>query len=212
MADDFLFDAILGDGDPLESAEIPAARAHRATARRRLQRIAQQEALADVIQAPPAPGETIHVLSDSKFDFWTWVPVMVDWLGTVDALYCSTWTLSRTTAVELAELWDAGKIAAGQVCFLTGLHFKRRETAVYATLLDTIRTRGGQYRAFRNHAKLLLLHNEAAGHYLTVEGSANLTANPRAEQYAITHDRELWAFYREWFHEMAERIAPEPEG
>jgi len=212
MDDDaFLIDAILGDNaDPLESDAIPAARAHRATARRRFERVGQQQALSDVLAGPPAAGETVHLLSDAKFDFWTWVPVLIGWLGRVDALYCSTWTLSRTTVTELAELWDAGKIGPGGVHFLTGLYFKRRETAVYTALLQTIRSRGGHYLAFRNHAKLLLLSNAKARHYLTVEGSANLTANPRAEQYALTNDRRLHAFYRRWFEEMTLKTKPEP--
>ena len=207
---DFLLDSILGAAaDPLESDTIPNARALRNTARRRFKRQGQRESLADILNGPPGPGETVHIISGAKFDFWTWVPVLIDWLGRADALYCSTWTLSRNTAIELAELWDADRI--GDVTFLTGLYFKRRETAVYSTLLQTIRRRGGRYRAFQNHAKLLLLHNAAAGHFLTVEGSANLTSNPRAEQYAVTNDRALWEFCRDWFEEVAGRIKPEPE-
>lgn len=122
-------------------------------------------------------------------------------------LYCSTWTLSRETAADLFALIDEGKI--DRVSFLTGLYFKRREAAVYNFLLTGLRQRGGRYRAFPNHCKLLLL---AAGQTrLVIEGSANLTGNPRAEQYAITHDATLYDFCRDWFEAALERLpAPKP--
>lgn len=200
--DDFLIDDLLGGADapdPLETAFMPAGRAVAASARRRFERIRQKQQLADVIPAPPAVGESIHVIGTGLYDFWTFVPQMLDWLGRADELYCSTWTLNRTNAVELMALIDADRI--GSISFLTGLYFKRRESAVYAFLLDGIRARGGRYRAFRNHAKVLLMRNLDLGIHLTVEGSANLTANPRLEQYVITNDPALYAFHREWMEE-----------
>ena len=93
-------------------------------------------------------GESVHIVSNGKYDFWTWVPQMLDWIGTVDEFYCSTWTLARSNCVELIELWDSGRIPLGKVSFLTGLYFKRRETATYSFLLEAIRQRGGRYIAF----------------------------------------------------------------
>ena len=209
---DFLVDDILGDGrDNLETDAMPAQRSIRLTPRRKFQRIQQRQALNEVIGEPPAVGESIHVLSAAKFDYWTWVPAMVDWLGRADELYCSTWTLSRQNAVEMFELWDTGKVQPGKVAFLTGLYFKRRETAVYSMLLAGIRERGGRYRAFLNHAKVLLLCNAAQRHYLTIEGSANLTSNPRVEQSVITNDQALYNFHRAWFEEMLKTGPAEKE-
>ncbi len=198
-----LVDDVLGLAGSLESAEMPSPRALRRQARRRVARVGQQESLRDIITAPPAPGESIHVASGSKFDFWTWCPVMLDWIGQAECLYCSTWTLSRPNAVEMLELWDAGRFATAN--FLTGTYFKRRETAVYTLLLEGIIARGGRFRAIQNHAKVLLLNNPARGQWITVEGSANLTANPRWEQYVITNDRDLWDFHRGWMDEMLSR-------
>ena len=197
-------DVIRGQhADPLETDRMPDARALRMHARRRLERIAHGKALAAVIPEPPAAGETIHIVSNAKYDFWSWVPHIIDaWLGRADELYCSTWTLSRLNATDLFDLWDRGKIAPGKVSFLTGLYFKRRETAVYTMLLDGLRRRGGRYRSFKNHAKVLLLSNARKNLWLTVEGSANLTSNPRLEQYTLTNARDLYRFHREWMEEM----------
>jgi hypothetical protein len=204
--DRFLIDDILGDGrgaTELETEYVPPARALRRMARRQYERVLQQQALLDVLEEAPRAGESVHVVSDAKFDFWTWVPAMLTWLGRTESLYCSTWTLSRTNATELFEVWDSGKI--GTAHFLTGTYFKRRETAVYAMLLEGIRKRSGRYRAFQNHAKVLLLDAPREEAWITVEGSANLTSNPRTEQYVITNDRGLWDFHREWMEEAFTR-------
>jgi hypothetical protein len=201
--DDFLISDILGErpGDELETEAMPAARTLRLSPRKRHERVLREQALSQVIGAPPVAGESIHVVSEARFDFWTWVPVMIGWIGgRTEILYCSTWTLSRANAVEMFQLWDTGAI--GVAHFLTGTYFKRRETAVYAMLLQGIRARGGRYRAFQNHAKVLLLDNAGTGVWLTVEGSANLTSNPRLEQYVLTNDRGLYEFHRGWMEEM----------
>jgi hypothetical protein len=198
-----LVDDILGISAPLESTEMPNPRALRRQARRQVARIGHQESLRDVVPNPPAAGESIHIASGSKFDFWTWAPVMLDWIGTAGTLYCSTWTLSRPNAVDMLEQWDAGRFESA--AFLTGTYFKRRETAVYTLLLEGLLARGGRFVAFQNHAKVMLLDNPARGTWLTVEGSANLTANPRWEQYVITNDRTLWEFHRTWMEEMLSR-------
>ena len=52
-----------------------------------------------------------------------------------------------------------------------------------------------------NHAKVLLVSNAASDTYMTCEGSANLTANPRLEQYVFTNDRTLYEFHRTWMEE-----------
>ena len=200
---DFLISDILdGTGDALETDQMPSSRAIRVDARRRFERIGQQQSLSDVIGAPPAVGEAIHIVSGAKFDFWTWTPVIVGWLGVTDQLFCSTWTASRGNVMELLALHDSGKIAPGQIHALAGTYFKRRETAVYSLLLDGIRQRGGRFRAFQNHAKVLLLANAAQGHFLTIEGSANFTSNPRLEQYVITNDKALHDWHKAWMEEV----------
>lgn len=200
---DYLIDDILGIGqqsDPLETEHMPGPRAHHMISpRRRFERIRQKQNLREVIPEPPAKGESIHAIGTGLYDFWTFVPQFIEWIGHTARLTCSTWTLSRPNAVELFEIWDTGRI--GTADFITGLYFKRRETAVYTMLLEGIRARGGRYRAFKNHAKILLLENPDRDAWIVVEGSANLTANPRLENYVITNDRGLHAFHHAWIEE-----------
>ncbi len=194
---------ILGDGDPLESDKDPETRTLRLRPVERFARVAREQHLREIAGEMPAPGEYLHVVSAAKFDFWTWIPQAIAWIGRTETLYCSTWTVSRPNVIDLVRLWDAGGI--GTVAFLTGLYFKRRETAVYATLLQAIQARGGRYRASRNHAKVILLDNPARDAWITIEGSANLTSNPRTEQSLIANSRPLWEFHRGWMEETFKR-------
>ncbi len=199
-AGNLLFDNISDVETTLETAEQISSRSIKLFLKRQMVRVAQQDALQEIVTECPQPGEQIHVVSANKFDFWTWVPVMIDWLGVTENLYCSTWTANRQGVVDLLKIWDEKKIT-GTVNFVTGLYFKRRETSVYATLVEGLLKRGGRYKAFETHAKVLLLNNPNKNAWLTIEGSANLTGNPRLEQYVITNDRRLYEFHRDWFEE-----------
>ncbi len=171
----------------------------RRPARRRNLSALRQEALEDFYRQLPATGESLHVVSNGRFDYFHFLPVTLRLLGRPAAeVYGSTWTMSRPNVLELFALLDAGKI--GTAAIVTGTYFKRRETAVANALIEGLAARGLRYRAFQNHAKVLLLG--AAPDWIVVEGSANFTANPRLEQTVITNDAELYGFHRAWLEEM----------
>ncbi|MBK9968277.1 MAG: hypothetical protein IPP07_26815 [Holophagales bacterium] len=111
--------------------------------------------------------------------------------------------MSRGNVVELLALFDARRIKA--VSVTSGTYFLRRESAVAATLQEGLRARGQRYRAFANHAKVVLL--AAPPDFLVFEGSANWTANPRLEQNVLVNDRELYDFHKAWMEDVLPRRA-----
>jgi hypothetical protein len=98
-----------------------------------------------------------------------------------------------------------------KITFFTGEYFAKRETSVYATLLQVIEKNSGRMRMFKNHCKLLLVENLEKQFWCVVEGSANFTTNPRAEQTTISPSKELYDFYKGWFEELLLK-GKEPEG
>lgn len=206
---DSLIDSLLNRTD-LESSRLPSSRSLKIASKREMTRVDREAALDDVIAGPPEPGHQLHIISAAKFDFWTWIPVLLRWTGPTDALWISTWTVSRPNVDELFELMDAGQI--GTVHFLTGTYFKRRESAVAAKLIDGIQRRPpSRFSAFQNHAKVTLLG--AGDYWLSIEGSANLTANPRLEQYVLTNDRTLYDWHAAWMHDafsLGDKALAEP--
>lgn len=195
-----LLASLLGDADLETTRTLEASRLLRRRARRYRNLAAlKEETLADFYREVPGPGESFHIVSNGRFDYWLFVPVTIALLGRpLEAFYGSTWTMNRANVLQLFALLDAGKIRAASI--LTGTYFKRRETAVANTLIEGLSTRGGRYVAFQNHAKVMLLASPPD--FITIEGSANFTANPRLETSVVTNDRELYEFHRAWAEEI----------
>lgn len=160
--------------------------------------IKKKEILQEVIKSIPKKNESIHCVSDGKFDFFSIIPLLLDILINFEEIYVSTWTMNRQNIIELINFFDEEKIK--KISVLTGLYFKRRETAVYAKLLLELSKRNQKIVSFKNHAKIILIkkHKE----HIIIEGSANLTANPRTEQFVMSNDINLYNFHKGWMDGM----------
>jgi hypothetical protein len=144
-------------------------------------------------------GCSYHFISSGDIDAMSYLTMIIERHGPIAELYASTWTMSRQD-VELLDRYLAdGHIR--KVTFFTGEYFKSRETSVYASLLEVINRHNDRLKLFRNHCKLLVLRT-THDLYVTIEGSANFTTNPRSEQTVITPGRQLFEFYKNWFEEM----------
>lgn len=193
-------DWIFDDDNPIETSETITTRMKRAELKRRTVQALKQETAKEFLSDLPHEGESLHIVSNGSFDYFTFVPLIVDLLPQSYSahFYGSTWTMNRNNVLEIFELFDTGKL--GTLNILTGLYFKRRESSVYATLFNGLETRKQRYRALENHAKIMLFNHQDI--YIVVEGSANFTANPRIEQTTIIHDKALWDFHREWMEDI----------
>ncbi len=189
--------------DSERTLETPANLDHslqlrRRPSRRRQLRALRQEKLEEFFTQLPEPGETIHIVSNGRFDYWNFCPVIIGLLGRPVEFYGSTWTLNRSNVLQLLALFD--KKALTRVTMFSGLYFKRREPAVYAALASGLIDRGQRLLCFENHTKIMLLGSQPD--WITIEGSANFTANPRLEQNTITNDLDLYEFHRSWMEEL----------
>ena len=165
--------------------------------RQRMRSGMKTEIAEDLVTEIPKPGESIHYISNGKFDYWTFVPILVRLMGGSKETYMSTWTMNRSNAMELMDLFDAGKIQ--NITFITGDYFKKRESVTYALLITELTKRGQKFKAFMNHAKVTCLSN--GRDFLVMEGSANYTSNPRVEQNTITNSKALYDFHAGWIRE-----------
>jgi hypothetical protein len=142
----------------------------------------------------PDPGESIHVVTNARFDFWDWTPAILKMAEprVCRRWYGSTWILNRRNAVELLDLYDQKKILA--VSMVTGIYFKRRESSVFATLYEGLKARGQRFKAALNHSKWVAMELDD-GTGLVIAGSANFTENGNMEQFVYVNDRGLFDFY-----------------
>lgn len=142
-----------------------------------------------------------HIVTNGRFDFWDFVPTILKMAAPARCLefFASTWILNRRNAVELLQLFDDGKI--GMIGFLTGVYFKRRESATFATLYEGLAARGQRFKACLNHAKFFTMLFDDGTAY-TCESSANFTENGNIETHVLTHDRGLFDFHKAWVSDV----------
>jgi hypothetical protein len=183
----------------VETQEGITPRMVRMEGKRRMVDALKRKAARDLLDRLPEEGEFFHIVSDGKFDYWSLVPIIVEMAGLRNVeLHASTWTLNRPNALEMLEMIDDGRLS--KINLLTGTYFKRRESAVYATIANGLAARGSRIRCLENHAKVAILNVGNSG--FIMEGSANFTANPRIEQNIVAKSAELYAHHKKWIEEV----------
>ncbi|MDD3538490.1 MAG: hypothetical protein WC145_12715 [Aliarcobacter sp.] len=188
---------LIDDRAERESTKMISPRAYRHKGKMRAINGMKKETLDDLIKELPEEGEYVHLVSNGKYDYYTFIPVFIDKLGHIDELWGSTWTMNRSNCEDLFNQFDAGKIAGMNI--ITGLYFKRRETAVYASLVEGMAKRKQKVISCNNHAKVVLIRTDDK--YYVIEGSANWTGNPRIEQNVLVQSRDLFEFHKGWMEE-----------
>ena len=155
-----------------------------------------------VVGELPTAGESIHIVSNGCFDYFSLVPWVLNTMQASGAdLWFSTWTMNFANVARLFECFDAGQLKT--ISALTGLYFATREKAVYAELCEGLAKRGQRIYANKNHSKVTLIrHGES---HFVIEGSANFTANPRIENFVLSNSKPLFDFHRDWLEELLAR-------
>lgn len=205
---DFFSDFFSDDPDgALETArQLPSPVTHsRQSAKRDFINGMKREALSDLIPTLPPPDTDLYIVGNGSgaevkyginpkaFDFGSFVPVVVRLLGDIDCTaYISTWTMNRNHARTFLQMLDDKRLK--NLSIITGTYFKRRESSVYAELVSGIMDRGQRFLTFANHCKVISLANPA-GDTCVITGSANLSAQPRAEQYVLTTSPDVYRFF-----------------
>lgn len=190
---------IFDDHPPSESTDEISTRVTRSQLKHIRVNAMKRQIVTDILPELPEINESVHIVGNGTFDYFTFVPHLIDLLGHhTEHFYGSTWTMNRQNVMDLLDLFDKGKIE--HIHILTGLYFKRRESAVYAALYNGLQDRKQRYRSLKNHAKVMLFNHE--DHFLVLEGSANFTANPRIEQTTIINNRDLWEFHKSWMDDI----------
>ena len=100
----------------------------------------------------------------------------------------STWTASRTEAIELTAMKAAGTLRTMR--WLVDLTFVRRDPEAAHAIRQAFGVEA--IRVANVHSKFCLFKNDAWR--LVLRGSFNLNMNPRTEDFTIAHDPELFAF------------------
>lgn len=171
----------------------------------------KREALNQLIPELPTPDTDLYVIGNGAgaeirhginplaFDFGSFIPHVVKMLGNHRCTaYVSSWTMNRQHVKTMLEMLDDGRLV--ELTCVTDPYFKRREAAIAAELINGLLDRHQRFLAFKNHVKCIALSNPA-GNTCVITGSANLSAQPRCEQYVLTTAPDVYQFFRDEFFE-----------
>jgi hypothetical protein len=152
-----------------------------------------------VMSEIPEPGESIHIVSNGTFDYFTLVPIAIELMGgNINDFYFSTWTLNNSNCESILKLYDEKKVKS--INCLVGLYFMKREAQVFNMIYEGLKERGQRIFSNENHSKVTLLEN--GKDFIVICGSANFTSNPRIEQFTIYNSKELFDFHKSWMDEI----------
>lgn len=208
------FDWLATDYEPRTARQLSRPKLHaRRVAKREMVNGLKRQALTDLIpQLPPpdvdlyvigngAGAEIRHGINPQAFDFGSFLPVVVRMLGDQGCTaHVSTWTMARSHSLTMLAMLDDGRLSTLTVA--TDPYFQRREAAICAELVEGLQKRGQRFLCWKNHVKAICI-SSPNGQTCVITGSANLSAQPRCEQYVLTTAPDVYHFFvSEFFEEM----------
>jgi hypothetical protein len=171
------------------------ARAMKKTHRLHARRAKSEATLADILPAAVADGESWHVISHGDIDSLSYLTHFIKNVEFFDYVAISTWCMGRADLDQIEGWIEAGRIET--LALYVGEIFPSQYGDEYARAVELSERYGFRLIVARNHSKIMLA--EGGGAHLVIESSANVNTNPRIEQTAIHHSRELFDFYHEFF-------------
>jgi len=189
-------------------AGLDTPRRMRKAAKHRYLSISKEQSLHKLINELPAPGTDLWIitngdgtqrLDNEQFEFGHFIPVLAEMLGGSCVCYLSTWSMNMDHAQALLDALDTGLLKS--LSMLSDRSFQGRKSAIAATLIEGLQARHQRYKTFPNHAKVLALASSDNTRFCVVFGSANLSQQPRAENYVLTTDPEAYCFVVDEFFE-----------
>jgi len=150
--------------------------------------------LLDVLGFNFKDGESYHCISAGDVDSLSYLKCV---LRQQDLDYCliSTWCMAMDDVLQIEEWLEEGKIKTMDA--YVGEIFTGTYGGEYAKLKPLLKKYGGKIVIFRNHSKVIAGYGKKF--YFTVESSANINTNPRAENSVLTIGKGLFEFYKKYF-------------
>jgi hypothetical protein len=175
-------------------------------------RFASLQAAAEALDVLPGEGESLHAIMSGFYDLMHLLIVMLDRFESPCAVMrIGTLSLSARNVQEMVSLIDQGKV--GKIDLLTSDFFRKNDEDIFQELLKEFGERSQRVASGRSHCKIITMHLRDDRRY-TLEGSANLRTNRNAEQFCLSRDPELHAWYDTWLagmvakHEIKQNNSP----
>jgi len=212
LFDDPAFMDMFDDDDDVLSARTlrSTLRMERRLEKRRFIHMQKLRGLAEILPDLPPPDTDLfiittglgaevgtHAISKSP-DLGTFIPYLVGKLGDRDCIaYISTWTCNHFHSLSMLELLDQGKVK--KLTYFSDPYFMQRSPAIATPLVEGLRERGQIVKLWKNHTKIMAIANADDSRSCVVMSSANLSAQPRAEQLHLTTSLDVYQWVKTEF-------------
>ncbi|MBI4816656.1 MAG: hypothetical protein HY791_10375 [Deltaproteobacteria bacterium] len=136
------------------------------------------------------PGATVHAISAGE---WSAHDMIVHLLGHAAPaeLWAASWAVSDSALHALIKAREAGQLTTIQMLL------DWRVTVRNPKAVQLAKSTADRIRVSSCHAKLYVLRGARS---YTISTSANLTNNPRLENYVISESREIADFHVRWLN------------
>lgn len=192
----------LFEEDIIETVEMPKnnIRMDRRVAKREFRKIEQTKNCIEHLTPLPELEHSIHIVSNARFDFYDFIPSIIEMeKSNCIKIVAATWIINRSNIDNLFKLFDSGQIK--EIQLLTGIYFKRRESANYTMLAEGLQSRNQKFKAGLSHAKFFSMKLEN-GKCFTIESSANMTENGNVETHVLSNSNYLFNFHCDWMGKL----------
>jgi hypothetical protein len=155
----------------------------------------------------PAPGETLHAITNGQFVGCDLLPAVLHLAkSTAREVILTTLSFSRQNVDLLCELLDSRRIKT--LTILASTYFRRtgQNDLVYLYAKEQLEKRRQTLFAAHVHSKLILIATADNRHF-TIETSANLRSCLCVEQFALTQDAGLYNFHKRWIRHVQQVVA-----
>lgn len=123
------------------------------------------------------PGDCISFWSNGDWSLWELIAHLLKQTGAGTEIYLATWSISELSARKLCQWMDEGLVS--KLVGVIDFRSKNRHPAAYHLSKNVF----SEIRVAFCHAKTTVLKGN--GHFITINGSANWTENPRLESGVI---------------------------
>lgn len=145
--------------------------------------------------------KTISVDVVQSFGFGSFLEFVVNEFGDNCSVEFSTWSMNKDHAWMLLEMLDSGRVK--QLRMLCDRSLETRKPEIMGILKQGLdKFDGSILKMFRNHSKIYCIADERGERFCTITGSANLSGNPRAENYVLSTSPQLYSHFKTNFFDV----------
>lgn len=151
----------------------------------------------------PKPGEQWRIVTKRSFNSVQFLDYVAQKEG-IEFAFLAVYSINYEAARCIIGLLDARKIAQAEILMsnLRNFAHRKKEAIVVGLFRDHPRLR---LWMCASHAKIITCRSRA-GNYYTFEGSGNMAANSRVEQYVVDNDRGVFDFTLAWTREVRDLL------